>query len=352
MVQYARRAELSVRIDGHDAAGIVAPYLKEFSFTDNAHGKADELQIVLHDRDGKWAGAWRPKKGMMVQASIICKSWETADKDIALPCGTFKIDEVEYTGPPDKFSIKAVSSSLTSQLRDSAKSRAWENSSLQHMAGQIAKENGLSLMYAGDPHQFKRLDQRNESDLAFVCRLAGERAMHCKVHDGKLILMDAATAEASQPGLTLPKSGNMYSPTEFSFKNAASDTAYTDAEGAYTDPASGTTHKASVQASDKQSEEKKTLVYHARAESAGEAMRLTKAQLHNANAEENTATISCMGCPRLVAGVTVNLSGFGKFSGVYFVKKAVHTLGSQEYKTQIDLTSGSQADEESAGDDI
>ena len=80
MVQYARRAELSVRIDGHDAAGIVAPYLKEFSFTDNAHGKADELQIVLHDRDGKWAGAWCPKKGMMVQASIVCKSWETADK--------------------------------------------------------------------------------------------------------------------------------------------------------------------------------------------------------------------------------------------------------------------------------
>lgn len=113
MSELARRVTLQVSINGHDAADAMNPYLLEFSFTDNSHGKADEVQISLHNRDGRWSGPWKPKKGMPVSATIVCHDWEEPGQTLSLPCGGFKIDEIEFNGPPDKVSIKAVSSTLT-----------------------------------------------------------------------------------------------------------------------------------------------------------------------------------------------------------------------------------------------
>ncbi len=48
----ARRVTLAVFIGGHDASSYVDPHLLDFSFKDNAGGKADEIQLSLHDRDG------------------------------------------------------------------------------------------------------------------------------------------------------------------------------------------------------------------------------------------------------------------------------------------------------------
>lgn len=349
-MELARRVELTLTIDGHDAAGSVAPYLKEFTFTDNAHGKADEVRLVLHNRDGKWSGPWKPAKGMDVRASIVCHDWEASGKDLSLPCGAFTIDEIECSGPPDSISIKAVSASLTTKLRDTDKTRAWENSSLKDVAGEVAQENGLSLMYDGDEHAFGRKDQRKESDLAFLCRMGGERGMNCKVHDGRLILFDAEKAEAQGPAMSIPKTGNQYSPKSYSFKESSSGTGYTEAETAYTDPATGTTHTATATAAGSSAAEPKTLTLHQREESSLKAMQASRAQLHKANTKEKTASMECMGCPRLVAGRTVELTGFGGFSGVYFIKAATHSLGgSQGYKTALELTARAAASSDGFG---
>lgn len=349
----ARRVTLLVSIAGHDVADAVAPYLLDFTFTDNTHGKADEVRLTLHNRDGRWSGAWKPRKGMPVQATLICSDWEAFGQTLSLPCGRFTIDEIEFSGPPDKVSIKAVSSALTSQLRDTEKTRAWENTSLQAVAAQIATENGLSLLYTGDAHRFQRIDQRRESDLGFISRLAGERAMNCKVHDGKLVLFDAETAESQRASMTLPKQGGMYSPTSYSFTDASSGTGFTSAEVAYTNPATGTTHVATARAADQSGADSKTLMLDQRVESAGEAMRLSRAQLHNANAQSMTARVECLGCPRLVAGRTVSLEGFGDFSGLYFISSATHrTGGSQGYSTALELTRGAATEDGMAKDSV
>ncbi len=345
--QHARRAVLEVSIDGHDVVGAVAPCLLEFTYTDNSHGKADEVQLTLHNREGKWTREWKPKKGQRVTAAIKCLSWEEPGKDLSLPCGTFKVDEIEFSGPPDKVTIKAVSSDLTGELRETDKTRAWENASLQTVAGQIAGEHGLQLMYDGKPHTFKRQDQRNESDLAFLNRVATERGMNCKVHDGKLILFDAQAAEAAAAAVTIRKTGEMYSPTSWSFKESSSGTDYSDAEWDYTDPDTGTTHSAKVSAGGAGAS--KTLTGQQRAESPAEALDLAAADLHKANAEAQTASVECMGCPRFAAGATVDLADFDDFSGRYYIKSAKHKVsGSGGYSTSLDLTTGAPT---SGGDD-
>lgn len=344
--EYARRAKVHVAIGGHDATGAIAPSLLEFTFTDNAAGKADEVQIELHDREGHWNSDWKPKKGMAVTASITVKDWFGPGRDAALPCGEFKIDELEFEGPPDRVRIKAVSSSLTTGLRDEARTRAWENSSLQGMAGQVAQEHGLKLVYQGDAHNFGRQDQRNESDLSFVNRVAEERAMHCKVHDGKLVIYDKAGAETAEAVLSVARTAADGGPdalvaTRYSFKQSSSKTGYSKASVAYTDPRQGATHTATVEAApaDGAPGDAKTLALDARVESAGEAMRLGKAGLHNANARENPAGLEFMGHPGIVAGVTLTAVGFGDFSGQYFVRKAEHKVsGSGGYTTSVELT--------------
>lgn len=149
-LQQARRTTVSVSIGGHDATSVLAPYLLDFSYTDHVDGKADDVQLKLHDREGKWQGDWLPEKGMEVVASIVTENWFAEGQSLSLPCGTFKIDEVEFAGPPDTVTIKAVSASLSGGMRDSTKTRAFENSSLRLVAKQIAEENDLMLFYGGD----------------------------------------------------------------------------------------------------------------------------------------------------------------------------------------------------------
>ncbi len=339
-VKSARRVTLSVFIGGHDASSYVDPCLLDFSFTDNAGGKADEVQLTLHDRDGKWVGPWRPQKGTLITASITVHDWEQAGQLLTLPCGTFKADEIEFSGPPDKVKIKAVTSALTTGLRDEDKTRAWENFSLKNLAGQLATENGLELMYDGPEHAFARQDQREESDLGFLQRLASERGMICKVHDGKLVVYSAVGADAGQAVVSIPKQGGMYSPTSYSFKESSSKTGYKKAKVAYTDPTSGATHTAEVKADDAADdagvEDEKTLQLNKRVESSAEAMRLGASELRDKNKEKNKATLEFMGNPAVVAGVVIALSGFGPFDGRWFVEKAEHKVGTG-YKTSVEI---------------
>ncbi|MDR2821039.1 MAG: hypothetical protein LBB60_10990, partial [Desulfovibrio sp.] len=339
--QFARRVKVHVTIGGHDATDYLQPYLLDFSFTDNAGKKADEVQITLHDRDGKWNSEWMPKKGMEVDAIIECMDWFKPGENVSLPCGSFRIDELEFSGPPDKVTIKAVTSALTTGLRDTSKTRAWENTGLQTVAGQIAEENDLELMYEDDDDDnFERQDQRDESDLAFIDRLAEERGMYCKAHDGKLILVNEKAAEQARPVLTVSREGaGMLSAKSWNFKQSSSKTGHRKASVSYTDPAEGVTHTAEVQAADAAEKDEKTLALNQRVESSGQAIKGAASALHKSNKKENTATVEVMGHPGIVAGITLDLTGFGDFSGRYIVKKAEHKVGgSGGYATSLELS--------------
>jgi len=272
---------------------------------------------------------------------------------LSLPCGAFKIDEIEFSGPPDKIAIKAVAADLTGPLRDSKRTRAWENISLSEVAGQIAKENGLELYCQGDPHPFQRQDQRNESDISFLNRIALERGCHCKVHNGKLAIFDAEQAEGASPSLVIPKKESMYSPKSYSFRIASSQTAYAGAKVEYTDPKTGTTHLAEAKSAKTNQAGAKSLSLQTRVENASQAITLGRAKLHEQNRKEETVSLEIMGCPGIAAGQTVRLEGFGIFSGTYSVQTATHKVGgSGGYTTNLELTAPAPTSGVSAHDEV
>ena len=54
----ARRADLQVTFAGTDISEAVNKDLISFTYTDNEEDETDDLQIKMHDRDGKWLTKW------------------------------------------------------------------------------------------------------------------------------------------------------------------------------------------------------------------------------------------------------------------------------------------------------
>jgi len=63
---------------------------------------ADEVQVTLEDRDGRWQGPWFPVYGDVVTLQIGHAS------EPMLPCGSFQVDEIELQGPPDAVHLRCI----------------------------------------------------------------------------------------------------------------------------------------------------------------------------------------------------------------------------------------------------
>ena len=68
-----------------------------------------------------------------------------------------------------------------------------------------------------------------------------------------------------------------------------------------------------------------------------EAEKLAQNRLRLANMRENVFSLTKIGDVRLVAGVNIYLSGWGRFDGKYFVHEANHAGGSNGYTSRIEL---------------
>lgn len=341
---HARRAELSVHINGHDATGFMRPSLLEFTCTGYASGKADEVELVLQDREGLWNNAWRPEPGMRLAASLTLSDWPEEQTAVVVDFGAFSIDELEFFGPPDKVRIKGACSTLTKALREEYKTRGWENYSLKRVAGQIAVEHGLELLYRGAEGAFARRDQRNESDISFLHRLAEEWGMYCRVHDDKLALTDKRQAESAEPKIEICRRGGAFSPTRYSNRLTSSGTDYHNVRVSYTDPAQGKNHEGAAGTPGG-----KSLETAMRAESPADAGRLAEARKRALNASRCMAVLECLGHPRLHAGSTLRLTDFGVFSQVYFVDKATHRISAAGGYTTVAEVHQAEGEGDKAG---
>ena len=53
-----RRVDVEIAFEGVDISSSIQPYLKSVTYVDNEADEADDLQIVLQDRDGLWMEEW------------------------------------------------------------------------------------------------------------------------------------------------------------------------------------------------------------------------------------------------------------------------------------------------------
>ena len=119
--------------DGTDISEDISKNLESISYTDNVHGKADEISVTLENTTGLFTGAWQADKGSRLTAYIG-----------ELNCGVFSIDEIEISSAPDTVVWSGISAFQTSKMR-SKKSKGFENVSLLDIAKEIASQYGLTV---------------------------------------------------------------------------------------------------------------------------------------------------------------------------------------------------------------
>lgn len=311
------RSEIVLLYNGVNISADISRDLIRFEYTDNSSGKVDDLQITLQDREGLWRDEWFPEKGAKLTASIV-----PAFGGGVLFCGTFEIDEIELSGPPQTATIKAVSTPVTSAIRGEKKTKAWEGTSLQDIAGEIATKGSLSLFYDATNIKYDRVDQRDESDLAFLERLCTEASLNLKVGNDQVVIYDEQQFETRQPVLTLAVDGGDV--MQYTVKTALTGV-YKAAEVKYRDPNSNTT-RVFVFTPEPPPKVGKTLKIRKRVDSLNAARDLCKRELRNANKGEFVASFTLPGHPRLQAGQNIFAQGLASLSGTYHIETARHSV--------------------------
>jgi phage protein D len=135
--------------------------------------------------------------GTILRVKICVENWNGGGGYGELDCGSFEIDSVDFSGPPDKVTIKAVSTPISSGMRREEKTRAWEDTTLKEIAQDMAGGAGMELMYEVESDiQFDRVDQLQKSDMSFLMELCSQYGISLKVTSGKVVLFEESVYEA------------------------------------------------------------------------------------------------------------------------------------------------------------
>ena len=278
----------------------------------------------------------RAFKGTEIHAMVVQKNPYTDGKDKVLDCGVFEIDTVNYSGPPQKITIKATSMPYKAKLRQTKYNRVWENTTLKNMAQKIAGRSNFKVMYLSNSNPvYKRKEQINMTDIAFLKKMCKKAGISLKITSKTIVLFDAADYEKKAEVKKIKAGkGNIIS---YSFSTKTADTAYSSCRVVYTDPDTKETIEATY-TPENANADGQTLEIKQKVSSVAEAKELAKKSLRAKNKGETTAEFTLVGDVDYVAGITVRVYGYGEFNGKYIVEQANHSI-TGGYKVQVKLRS-------------
>lgn len=282
----------------------------------------NQVQIVSEKQDTMTQSGGA--KGAMIHALIVQKNWNSTGKDKVLDCGVFEVDSIVGSGPPARVDIKGTSIPYTSTIRTQKKTKAWENIYLSAIAGEIATKNGLKCMFEShyNPY-YKRREQVQQSDIVFLQTLCKNAGISLKVTAKTIVLFDAETYE-QKDAIRDIKRGEA-DVLKYRFSTNFNDTAYSSCHVSYTDPLTGGTIEYTYTPRSEDGSGQ-VLEINEKVNDREEARQLAMKRLREKNKKEFTAEFTIVGDLNLVAGVTVNVSGYGAFDGKYIIESATHDL--------------------------
>jgi uncharacterized protein len=391
-----RRAFPHVFLNGKDLIADLEPHQLAFSYKDEAMGKADSVDLDLQDSGRAWLDENFPIKGSKIVATIEVLDWRFPGDRYEHKCGSFTIDSVGFKGPPNTVSVKANSIPTNTKIKSKNTVKAWENTTLRSTAEQIATQNGMTVQWnAGEDPPYKRLEQLDQSDLAFLQSKADENGLCIKITDNKIVFFDEADFETKEPE---PNDRLIYDQNVLSWSfNTKMTDVVSEATNSFQNPETGQVTKESfkpprdndalrpvtlvggladykisgIEPDSKSSRgdgngdgdgEDYTLYRYASLQQPFELFdapinyhendpakqkgkdkgskkagaRRAKNLARKKNKKENTGSFEIIGNPLLCAGKVVYVEGFGRFDGKYLIETATHKIdGSKGYTTDL-----------------
>ncbi len=347
-----RRSEVQLTFDGVDISKEVKKDLIRLRYIDSEEEEADDLQIILNDRDEKWLNKWLDDmliaqlnsdvgiktKGLSITAKIHCYNWTKPNEHLMLDCGKFSLDEISPTGPPATITIKASSLTDKNGIRSTERSKSWESYRLSGIGNEIAKRSGMGFIFdsAYDPF-FERKEQNDQTDIAFLKRLCVDAGYSLKISHGKIVIFDQSKYAQLKSVATITKNDGSYS--RWSLRSAQSQVDYTHCVVRYMSPTAGKLIEGEVKTDDYKEDgnNRMLIITNQKVDSNADAIVLAEKLIRAHNKFEKTGRFTLPGNPSLVASEGIDLEGFGAFNGRYIIKRTIHDVSSGGYKTDIEL---------------
>jgi hypothetical protein len=173
--------DFSLTLQGNDITHNIRPRLLSLSLTDNRGFEADQLDIELDDSDGLMV---MPQRNAVLSLSL---GWQGSPLTLK---GRFTVDEVEHRGAPDTLTIRARSADFRGTL-NTRREASYHDTTLGDIVRQVAARNQLTAKLADglDALAIGHIDQTQETDAAFITRLASLNGAVAAVKNGCLLLI-------------------------------------------------------------------------------------------------------------------------------------------------------------------
>jgi phage protein D len=177
-----------ITVNGRNITPTLNGLLISLTLTDERSEKADQLDITLDDSDGKLA---LPPRGAIVEVWL-------GFKDDLVKKGTFTVDEITHSGPPDRVVIRARSADFKKVLK-TKREQSWHNIGLGDMLTTLAKRNALipAIHHTLAGERVEHIDQANESDINLINRLGRHYDAVANIKAGRLLFTPAGSADTA-----------------------------------------------------------------------------------------------------------------------------------------------------------
>lgn len=329
-----------IRYEQKDITNDLTPYVRAVTYADYLSGQSDTLEVELEDADGRWIDAWYPGKGDTLSADI------GYDNAPLLPCGSFEIDEIEFSFPPSVVVIKALSTGVKKSVR-THQGRAYENTTLAAIAQRLAKRNRLTLIGKIREIRIDRVTQYMETDVAFLTRLAREFGYAFKIAGSKLVFSELAELRSTDAAVVL----TLQDLSQLNLRDKIKDVVQ-EVKQKYHNPKTKKLEVYGVKdgqvqvvgqsdAKGKDSGQQVSADTHkmsARSGSKATAQVKAQAALDASNLQQTAGSMATMGNTKLVAGNTVDLQRCGKLGGKYLIESARHRMErGSGYTTELEI---------------
>lgn len=335
-----RSALAEIIYNGQSITVPMGQYTTGVTYTDNATGEGDTIDVKIGDPAQDWLVAM-PTKGAQISAKLTVKDWGKEGDNRALECGTFILDDFSFGGPPTTGTISAISTPVLSAFKDAQRSKTWESVTVAEIAKDIASRAGVALTIDADASfKIASVEQSKESDAEFLTKLCEKYGFSIKIYSSKIIVFDRE-AYKKKPVVGTIDVAEMES---WDWKTTLAGT-YTGGTISYTNPT--TNEEVTYTTGDGE----RLLECSEKADNAADAERILKAAIDNANHNATALNLSMMGDVKFAASQCWRISGLGQASGKYYIDKATHDLGSG-YKVSLEMSRVAQTEAEEVADAV
>ncbi|EKI0252102.1 phage late control D family protein [Enterobacter asburiae] len=187
--------DFMLKLDDRDITQNFSHRLISLTMTDKRGLEADQLDIQLDDSDGLLD---LPARGATLSLWLGWVGTPLEQK------GNFTIDTIEFRGAPDTLTIRGCSADFRGKL-NVRREQSWHDTTIGAIVNTIAQRNRLTASVAADLSSIaiSHIDQSQETDAAFLTRLAERNGAFVSIKAGKVIFMKAGQA-VTAGGTSIP----------------------------------------------------------------------------------------------------------------------------------------------------